>query len=42
MHALMSLQITLIAERFITNITGKWPLPSMYAMMFPQTTLLPE
>jgi hypothetical protein len=42
MRALMSLQITFITERFITNITGKWPLPSMYPVMFPQTTLLSE
>jgi hypothetical protein len=42
MNALVCLQITLSTEGFITYITGKWSPPIMYALMFLQTTLLPE
>jgi hypothetical protein len=38
----MLLQITLLTERLITNMTAKWPIPTMYASMFLQITLLTE
>jgi hypothetical protein len=31
-----------LSECFITHITGKWLLPTMYELMFLQITLLPE
>jgi hypothetical protein len=31
MYALMCFQITVLRERFLTDITEKWPLPAMYA-----------
>jgi hypothetical protein len=42
MFASMSLQVTLIAEWFTTNTTGKWLLPTMYALMCLQMSLLPK
>jgi hypothetical protein len=42
MYDLMHLQITLPIERLITQVTEKWPLPSMYALMVLQITLLTE
>jgi hypothetical protein len=38
----MILQMTLSLERLITHITGKWQLPTMYALMSLQANLLSE
>jgi hypothetical protein len=42
MYALMSFQMTLSTERLITQVTAKWPLPTMYALMPLQIILLAE
>jgi hypothetical protein len=42
MHALMCLQSILPTKDFITYITGKITISSMYALMFLHTTPLPE
>jgi hypothetical protein len=42
MYPLMSLQMALITEWFITHVTVKWPLTTMYARMSLQITLVTE
>jgi hypothetical protein len=39
MHELMPLEIILTSERFIAQVTAKWPLSGMYALMYLQLTL---
>jgi len=42
MYAFMSLQIAMIPERSITNITGIGPLSTVYTFMRLQSTLHAE
>jgi hypothetical protein len=42
MNALMSVQIALITERFITHATVKWPLTAMNALMSVPIALISE
>jgi hypothetical protein len=42
MYAEMCLQMALPAESIITHLAAKWPLTTMYALMFLQITLLTE
>jgi hypothetical protein len=42
MYVLMTLQIALLAEWLITHIAVKWPVTTMYEVMFLQITMLIE
>jgi hypothetical protein len=42
MHAFMCFQMTPLPEWFITYVTGKWMLPTMYQLMCLQITMPPK
>jgi hypothetical protein len=42
MYLLIFLQITPLLERLATQVTGEWSLPTMYHLMYLQSTLLNE
>jgi hypothetical protein len=42
MYALMTLETTLLTERLITDVTAKWPVTAVCALVSLQITLLTE